>query len=150
MSLIRNNQCPPSHWWWWGGGALDTLLIMLESLNFSLMLGITYEEHFKCHGWLMFSMSPVRNHQSPPNHSQWYRGFWHTSNHGIDSKFGTQTRNPMSRLIRGQGWPISSMSLIRNQVTDDDAMVLDTLLIMLESLNFVHKLEIIYEDHLKC
>ena len=50
------------------GGVLDTLLIMLESWNFALMLDIIYQEHLKCQGWLMPSMSPVRNPQSPPNH----------------------------------------------------------------------------------
>ena len=71
MSLIRNPQCPPSHWWWWGGSWHTSNLA--RKLNFGTHVRNHIWWTFKCQEWLVSSMSPVRNPQSPPRHWWWQK-----------------------------------------------------------------------------
>ena len=82
------------------GVILDALLIMLESWNLEPMLRIIYEEHLKCQGLLMSSMSPFRNPQSHSSHWWWWVGAWHTSNHARKLKFESHVGNHIWRTFK--------------------------------------------------
>ena len=91
----------------------------------------------------MSSMSPVRNPQCPPSHWWWQGASWHTSNHARMLKFCTQVGYQISNNYKVKYDPcppcLWSGTLNVLQVTDDDKVLLDTLLIRLECRNLAHR-----------
>ena len=110
---VRNHQRPPSTPNQ-GQEDLGTFLMMLEFWNLAYRLIIKCWEQIWGQGWPMFSMPLVRNPQCPPSHWRWQGTSWHTSHHARMLKFCTQFVFPCQDQFWGQGWPMSSMSPVRN------------------------------------